>query len=121
MAKKRKVVIGLLGRLSLEFMGCGKKNQLPKQTQGKQPLKPQSRNLMQIRISLLTLVIQTLELGRGFMEKINFKEVSKDDSVLKNPAQQVASNEDGVTFLSKNTSGLGYFSFDTKSEAESKG
>ena len=57
----------------------------------------------------------------GFMEKINFKEVSKDDSVLKNPAQQVASNEDGVTFLSKNTYGLGYFSFDTKSEAESKG
>lgn len=43
------------------------------------------------------------------MEKINFKEVSKDDSVLKNPAQQVASNEDGVTFLSKNTYGLGYF------------
>lgn len=55
------------------------------------------------------------------MEKINFKEVSKDDSVLKNPVQQVASNEDEVTFLSKNTYELGYFSFDTKSEAESKG
>ena len=57
----------------------------------------------------------------GFMEKINFKEVSKDDSVLKNPVQQVASNGDRVTSLSKNIYGLGYFSFDTKAEAESKG
>ena len=55
------------------------------------------------------------------MEKINFKEASKDDSVLKNPVQQVASNEDRVTSLSKNIYGLGYFSFDTKAEAESKG
>lgn len=78
MAKKRKVVIGLLGRLSLEFMGCGeKKNQPPKQTQGKQPLKPQSRNLMQIRISLLTLVIQTLELGKASWRKLISKKLVK--------------------------------------------
>lgn len=77
MAKKRKVVIRLLGRLSLEFMGCGEKNQLPKQTQGKQPLKPQSRNLMQIRISLLTLVIQTLELGKASWRKLISKKLVK--------------------------------------------
>ena len=78
MAKKRKVVIGLLGRLSLEFMGCGeKKYQPPKQTQGKQPLKPQSRNLMQIRISLLTLVIQTLELGKALWRKLISKKLVK--------------------------------------------
>ena len=78
MAKKRKVVIGLLGRLSLEFMGSNKKkNQLPKQTQGKQPLKPQSRNLMQIRILLLTLVIQTLELGKASWRKLISKKLVK--------------------------------------------
>lgn len=57
----------------------------------------------------------------GFREKIGLKDAAKDDEKLKTTVQQAASNGDRVTSLSKNEYGIGYFSFDTKADAESKG
>ncbi len=124
MTKKRKAVIGLLGRLSLVLRGCSEKKESAKPTdQGKETasqatVKPE----FDVNQNIVAYTRDTNSGTReGFMEKIDFKAASKDDSVLKNSIQQVASNGDMVTSLSKNSYGLGYFSFDTKTEAESKG
>lgn len=57
----------------------------------------------------------------GFMEKINFKDASKNDSLLNKRVQQVSSNGDMLSALEKQTYGIGYFSFDSKEEAEKNG
>lgn len=122
MTKKRKVVIGLLGRLSLGLMGCGEKKESTTQTDTGKASAETAKSEFDANQNIVAYTRDTNSGTReGFMEKINFKEASKDDSVLKNSVQQVASNGHRVTSLSKNTYGLGYFSFDTKAEAESKG
>lgn len=56
----------------------------------------------------------------GFMEKIGYKDGSKDDSKLNARVERVASNGDMLSSLESQTYGIGYFSFDSKEEAATK-
>ena len=57
----------------------------------------------------------------GFMEKIGYKDGAKDDSKLNKRVSGVASNGDMLANLEAQEYGIGYFSFDSKTDAESKG
>lgn len=57
----------------------------------------------------------------GFMEKINFKDAAKDDMKLNQRVKPVASNGDMLNALEQSEYGIGYFSFDSKEEAEKNG
>lgn len=57
----------------------------------------------------------------GFMEKIDLKDASKDDSKLKSTIMQATSNGDMLTQLAAQKYSIGYFSFDSKEAAEEKG
>ncbi len=57
----------------------------------------------------------------GFMEKINYKEAAKDDTKLNKRVKPVASNGDMLNALEQSEYGIGYFSFDSKEEAEKNG
>jgi phosphate transport system substrate-binding protein len=57
----------------------------------------------------------------GFMEKIGFDSAKKSDADLKNTVQQVASNGDMITSLANQEYGIGYFSADSITEANTKG
>ena len=54
----------------------------------------------------------------GFMEKIGYKEAAKDDTKLNKRVKPVASNGDMLSALEQSDYGIGYFSFDSKEEAE---
>ncbi len=56
----------------------------------------------------------------GFMEKIGYKDGSKDDSKLNARVERVASNGDMLSTLESQTYGIGYFSFDSVEEAKTK-
>lgn len=58
----------------------------------------------------------------GFFEKIGFGEVKKkDDSKFKSTVAIAQTNDDMIAQLAANEYSIGYFSFDSKSNAEAKG
>lgn len=57
----------------------------------------------------------------GFMEKIGFDDAKKSDNGLKKSVQQVTSNGDMLTQLENQKYGVGYFSFDSATEAKKGG
>lgn len=126
MTKKRNAIVGMRARLAFGLRGCNKTGTSVKESEGKknQPSETKATTAPDFDVNQ-NIVAYTRDTNsgtrEGFREKIGLKAASKDDSVLKTSVQQVASNGDRVTSLSKNKYGLGYFSFDTKTEAQSKG
>ncbi len=137
MTKTRKVFVSLLALVGFGLVGCkggsennkesadttpSASNTATDKNTGSENGKNSTASEFDVNENIVPYTRDTLSGTReGFREKIGLKDAAKSDNVLKKTVQQAASNGDRVTSLSKNEYGIGYFSFDTKADAESKG